>query len=336
MSRTYDTMRETLTSTDIRLILLARIRNGLYRPGDRMPGVRRLATEIGINRNTVSKVCQQLQVEGVLRNRRGHGLFISAVPEVTSGIKAEDRIAELVRSTLAYGKLVGIPSQKLRTLVEAELREASKNDVRVAFIECNIYEAEDTARNMQRALGCPVEPLVVDTLEKPSKLLSTYPLISTTFYHLAEVRDLLRTDRVRVIALQHSPSTDSVLDIARLERGTRIGVVATNDRTLNVLLKLVEMYHSTVVGSCLLSDAVALKKLAKAAKVLVVHPLAQHLLGSRVRTRMIVVSFQIEPQSLEYLRKQIARLRHAGSPAHRNLVRTLRRRRLQTVRSYAR
>ncbi|MGQ0572452.1 MAG: GntR family transcriptional regulator, partial [Armatimonadota bacterium] len=323
-SRTYDTMPESLTSTDIRLILLARIRNGLYRPGDRIPGVRKLAAEIGINRNTVSKVCQQLQAEGVLRNRQGQGLFVSALPEAANGIEAEERIAQLVRSTLAYGKLVGIPSQRLRTLVETELREASKDDVRVAFIECNIYEAEDTSLRMQRALGCPVEPFVLDTLRKPDRLISAYPLISTTFYHLAEVQDRLGRDRVRVVALQHSPSTDSMLEIARLEPGTRIGVMATNDRTLNVLLKLVEMYHSTVVGCSLLSEVVAVEELAKAANVLVVHPLAQHLIGSRVANRMIAVSFQIEPQSLEYLRNRIARLRDSGSPVHQNFVKSLR------------
>ena len=325
MSRTYDTMPEALTSIDVRLILLARIMNGLYRPGDRMPGVRTLAAEIGINRNTVSKVCQRLQAEGVLRKRQGEGLFIAAVPDATSAGEAEARIAELVRGTLAYGKLVGIPGERLRTLVETEVREASRHDVRVAFIECNIYEAGETAQQMQRALGCSVEPLVLDELPSPHKLINAYSLIATTFYHLAEVEDRLGKGRVRVVALQHSPSTDSVLEIARLAPGTRIGVVATNDRTLNVLLKVVEMYHSTVVGRSVLGEAEAVERLRQATDVLVVHPLAQHLLGEHAANRPIVVTFHIEPQSLEYLRQRIARLR-AGTVVHRSSDRSLGRR----------
>jgi DNA-binding transcriptional regulator YhcF (GntR family) len=314
-------MYEMLTSTDVRLVLLARIKNGLYRPGDRIPGVRALAAEIGVNRNTVSKICQQLQAEGVLRNRQGRGLYVSALPTAADVLAVEARIAELVRNTLAYGKLVGVPARRLRTVVETELRDVSKDDVRVAFIECNIHEAKDTALRMQRALGCPVEPLVLDTLPRPDRLFRAYPLVSTTFYHLAEVQDRLGRGRVRVIALQHSPSRDSVLEIARLERGTRIGVIATNKRTLNVLLRLVETYHSTVVGHCLTGEVGAVEGLAGAANVLVVHPLAQHLIGSRVATPMIVVSFQVEPQSLEYLREQIVRLRGTGNPGHQTSVR---------------
>jgi DNA-binding transcriptional regulator YhcF (GntR family) len=318
-------MPEALTSADVRLILLARIMNGLYRPGDRMPGVRTLAAEIGINRNTLSKVCQRLQAEGVLRKRQGDGLFIAAVPDAASAGEAEARIAEMVRGTLGYAKLIGIPGERLRMLVEAEVREESRENVRVAFIECNIYEAAETAQQMQRALGCPVEPLVLDNLPKPYKLISGYSLIATTFYHLAEVEDRLGKGRVRVIALQHSPSTDSVLEIARLAPGTRIGVVATNDRTLNVLLKVVEMYHSTVVGGSVLGDAEAVERLRQAADVLVVHPLAQHLLGARAASQPIIVSFHIEPQSLEYLRQRIARLR-SGTVVHRSSDRSLGRR----------
>lgn len=291
---------------DARSILLRRIADGFYRLGDRLPSVRTLAAEIGINRNTASKAYQELQREGVVQASRGRGTFVSALP-AKDRTSTEDRVQQLLRSVLAYAALTGIPRRKLKELAEREFRALSNRKVRVAFVECNPYEARGIAQRMQKTLSHPVDALVLDELPPPRKLLRAYEIIATTLYHLGEVQDKVGRHNTRVIGLHHRASTESVLQIARLEQGTRLGVIATNERTLKHLLKLVEMYH-TVVGSCLASETTQVAELVRGADVLIVHPLAKRYVPAHPTARIITVNFQIEPQSLDYLRQRISSL----------------------------
>ena len=51
---------------------------GQIQPGDEMPSVREVASELGINPMTVSKSYSQLEAQGLLERRRGMGMVVAA------------------------------------------------------------------------------------------------------------------------------------------------------------------------------------------------------------------------------------------------------------------
>ena len=57
--------------------LCNRILEGKLLPGDRVPSVRDLGTELEVNRNTVMRTYSHLNNLGILDNKRGVGFFIS-------------------------------------------------------------------------------------------------------------------------------------------------------------------------------------------------------------------------------------------------------------------
>jgi GntR family transcriptional regulator/MocR family aminotransferase len=62
--------------------VVAEIRRGRLRPGDRLPGSRTLATSLGVHRNTVLAAYQELIAEGWLTAERARGVFVSpALPD---------------------------------------------------------------------------------------------------------------------------------------------------------------------------------------------------------------------------------------------------------------
>lgn len=58
---------------------------GHIQPGDDMPSVREVASELGINPMTVSKSYSQLETLGLLERRRGMGMVVAAHKEQDAG-----------------------------------------------------------------------------------------------------------------------------------------------------------------------------------------------------------------------------------------------------------
>ena len=50
---------------------------GILLPNDKLPSVRSLATDIGVNPNTVSKAYQELENQGYIYSVKGKGCFIA-------------------------------------------------------------------------------------------------------------------------------------------------------------------------------------------------------------------------------------------------------------------
>ncbi|MBX5436107.1 MAG: GntR family transcriptional regulator [Alicyclobacillaceae bacterium] len=91
----------------------AAVAKGWLRPGDRLPSVRELSTEMAINHNTIAKAYQELERERVIEVVRGRGTFIALEPAVPN---REERMAEL-------------REQMRRMLVEAHHLRVSEDEL---------------------------------------------------------------------------------------------------------------------------------------------------------------------------------------------------------------
>jgi GntR family transcriptional regulator len=68
--------------------LRARIRDGRFTPGQRLPALRDLAEALGVNANTVRAVYQRLEHEGIIDSRQGRGTFVADAPLGPSAVGA--------------------------------------------------------------------------------------------------------------------------------------------------------------------------------------------------------------------------------------------------------
>lgn len=86
------------------------------KPGDRLPSVRELAKELGVNPNTVSKAFQMLERDGLINTVPGKGSFISA--DNASSVKKISRenfafaVKTAVSSGLSEEEMVGIVKEE--------------------------------------------------------------------------------------------------------------------------------------------------------------------------------------------------------------------------------
>lgn len=75
-----DRQAEVPIGVQLAWALRARLRDGTLTPGQRLPGLRDLATALHINANTVRAVYQRLEHEGILVSRQGSGTFVADTP----------------------------------------------------------------------------------------------------------------------------------------------------------------------------------------------------------------------------------------------------------------
>ena len=74
----------------IRRRLVYLISKGKFERGQRLPSVRELSVELGVNYNTVNKVYQDLERDGYIYTQRGRGTFVSDLKGVKLSVVDEE------------------------------------------------------------------------------------------------------------------------------------------------------------------------------------------------------------------------------------------------------
>ena len=85
-----------------------RILQGEWEAGERIPSIRELAIELGVNPNTVTRSYQALLDWGIVANQRGRGYFVSdrAAERALAAMREEfvrDELPKVVRAMQTLG-----------------------------------------------------------------------------------------------------------------------------------------------------------------------------------------------------------------------------------------
>ncbi|MFU8947188.1 GntR family transcriptional regulator [Mycetocola zhadangensis] len=100
----------------LRVQVIDAVRDGSLVPGDKMPTVRTLATELGIAANTVARAYRELERDDVIETRGRNGTFVSTVGDPTQ------KQAQL--AAVAYAdrvKSLGVSPDEALSIVKAAL-----------------------------------------------------------------------------------------------------------------------------------------------------------------------------------------------------------------------
>lgn len=94
---------------------------GIFKPNEQLPAVRQLASDLGVNPNTVAKAYQELERLGYIVSQTGRGSFISDTPNALGMLKNEflDQLSEL----LSKMKSLNIPYKDIILVVNSNFKE---------------------------------------------------------------------------------------------------------------------------------------------------------------------------------------------------------------------
>ncbi len=102
----------------------AQIAAGQLTPGDQLPTIRQLATDLRINFNTVVRAYLELESEGLISTQRGRGTFVADSPEEEALADMREEKMELIIAT-ALEELfnLGYSLQEVELVIRRKLKE---------------------------------------------------------------------------------------------------------------------------------------------------------------------------------------------------------------------
>jgi GntR family transcriptional regulator len=131
-----DESSDTPLWMQLRRRLVYLIETGYFSPGDKLPTVRGLASDININYNTVNKAYLSLAADGYIESTRGRGAFVCELP--TQGdddlahevdVLVDDFISACCEVGLGYDEIQGCVSRRIEKLKRDKAAKVASNVV---------------------------------------------------------------------------------------------------------------------------------------------------------------------------------------------------------------
>lgn len=100
----------------------SQLANGILKPGDQLPTVRALASELRVNFNTVARAYRILDEGRIISTQQGRGTYITEIPqpEVRERLRHE-ALAELTQRFVNEALRLGFSDREIRQTVKDRL-----------------------------------------------------------------------------------------------------------------------------------------------------------------------------------------------------------------------
>ncbi|QDT72130.1 GntR family transcriptional regulator [Lacipirellula limnantheis] len=96
---------------------------GKLKPGERLPSVRELARDLGVNQNTILRVYERLSGDGLLEMRQGQGTFVADGARANASPGQRTRLLDELRQIARQAQSLGLSSEQIHELLSVALGE---------------------------------------------------------------------------------------------------------------------------------------------------------------------------------------------------------------------
>ena len=99
--------------------------SGQFKPGDKVPSVRELAVEAGVNPNTMQKAMVELERQGLVHSERTSGRFITEDEAMITQVR-EEWAKKQIQEFMERMNKMGFDGEEIVTLLQKTMREGKK------------------------------------------------------------------------------------------------------------------------------------------------------------------------------------------------------------------
>ena len=102
------------------------ILTGKYSSGDRLPTVREISLDAGVNPNTVQRAISEAETTGLVEIRRGDGSYVTSDQNIINEAR-EKKVAELTNRFVSSLRSFGLSDSDMETIVKESIKKERKD-----------------------------------------------------------------------------------------------------------------------------------------------------------------------------------------------------------------
>lgn len=103
---------------------------GALQPGDQLPSVRQLALDLAVNQNTILRVYERLEAEGIIERRHGAGTFVSEKVRGNPMRKEKEKLRVEAESLVRHAVALGLEPDDVLDVVKQAFRSVESQERR--------------------------------------------------------------------------------------------------------------------------------------------------------------------------------------------------------------
>jgi len=213
--------------------LLSAIYCGKIKEGDRLPSMRELAENLGVNYKTIRKIYLRLAEEGYLEIVKGSGAFLhKRSGEDSYGQMRNRATIRLLAEVTEKARNLGFSAEKFLGFLESYISGTNLKRPHLGVID-HEEEAFIFSEELESRLGTPVTALSLGQIQSngANKVLKSCDYLLTTSWHMEEVRPLASRYGKDIIEIK--PSPEIYADILSAARDKNVAIVIQDEETMH-------------------------------------------------------------------------------------------------------
>jgi GntR family transcriptional regulator len=212
-----------------------------YPPGHRLPSTRQLAMITGLHRNTVSKVYQQLEEDGLVESLAGSGIYVKVQShegfnQLQSPLLQQyPEAGQLIQKNLDDLLAKGLTLSQVRELFLAEIdwRLRCSAKVWITVPLGDIGAGKLMLNELEKSLGIPVELVPLEDLGQVLAKTKSGTVV-TSRYFINQAETVATPYSIRVIPTDIYDYAKELAMVKKLPKDSRLGIVSISDGILRV------------------------------------------------------------------------------------------------------
>lgn len=248
-----------------------------YPPGHRLPSTRQLAMITGLHRNTISKIYQQLENDGLVESIAGSGIYVKARGHENDNLlgspllEQNPEIGRLISQSLASFLAQGLTLEQIRELLLAEIdwRSQCRSQVLVTIPRHDLGAGELMLRELEQSLKIPVQLVAMEDLAQVLANTKSATVV-TSRYFISVAEEIAAPFHLRVIPIDIYDYSKELALIKKLPTDSRLGIVSISTGIIKVAEILIHSLRGDVlVMSAQIHETDELRVLARTSQTII-------------------------------------------------------------------
>lgn len=214
------------------------IASGQFPSGYRLPSTRQLAMQTGLHRNTISKVYERLEVEGLVEAQVGSGIYVRGPkheggprPPNAAPAPPQKLIAQVLDQLLQQGYSLAQIRELFSAAVDARVQAGTQ--VLVTVPQHDRGAGDIIVQELQQALSIPIQLVLLEELAAVLAADNSATVV-TVRYFASQAEAITGRNGVRLLPIDIYDYSRELEIIKKLPPDSCLGLVSLSSGTLGV------------------------------------------------------------------------------------------------------